>query len=561
MKLDHVSTSDLEMTTTSSMLRSVPLAFTTLIALSAGAQSITHYQEPGLNSGRSYVSHTEAEVIDPFTGNLQMQHRDLAIPGNGGFDLVVRRAYNLLKISEANSPFGRGWDIHFGRVKSLSGAARCDGVTIPKDLVLELPDGSEDTLYRSDVIGGGLTTAKWITTKLWKGKCTADGAHVVLLSPDGTQYAMTEKDGAYWHAKTIADRYGNSATLSYTPVAQLHGRKAVTQVLADDGRRLVFSYETTSKRLSSIDDGSQARRWDYTVTQMSGYYQLTKVAPPDGGPWVYDYYQDRGSADGSYAIRYATNPYGGRAEYEYSNANFLSVIAGSQNSTVVASKKITHQSGIKTWTYTFDPGCGQNTDDVTTVTLPDSFGTIKYKHTGYCTAAMGQNQIWKIGLLREKTSTGGGTTQVESYDWVPLQVSTDDQTRPNYGPKADSVTNRALLQKRTIQRDGTTYTNTYSDFDAFGNPGRLVESGTRNRTHDFEYFNVSTSSSWIVGVLTKDTIQGLGMPSLERLNLNAAGDPGTEKRFNIRRHTLITATVAYTKGRMPGDTGLRSPTT
>lgn len=92
------------------------------LSISANAQAITHYEEPGLNRGRSYINDANTEIIDPFTGNLQLHYRDVVVPGNGGFDLVAQRSYNLLNIGESKSPFGRGWDIHFGRVKTLSGA-------------------------------------------------------------------------------------------------------------------------------------------------------------------------------------------------------------------------------------------------------------------------------------------------------------------------------------------------------------------------------------------------------------------------------------------------------
>jgi Domain of unknown function (DUF6531) len=34
------------------------------------------------------------EDVQPFTGNLNLVHTDLVLPGNGGFDLKVQRVYN-----------------------------------------------------------------------------------------------------------------------------------------------------------------------------------------------------------------------------------------------------------------------------------------------------------------------------------------------------------------------------------------------------------------------------------------------------------------------------------
>ena len=35
-----------------------------------------------------------SESIDPFTGNLNLLHTDIILPGDGGLDLKIQRAYN-----------------------------------------------------------------------------------------------------------------------------------------------------------------------------------------------------------------------------------------------------------------------------------------------------------------------------------------------------------------------------------------------------------------------------------------------------------------------------------
>src|SRR5689334_24395933 len=94
----------------------VVLGLSVLPTLS-NAVDYTHAQEPGLNPNRDYVHQHFAEHIDPYNGNLQLQYVDAFAAGNGGFDLKIQRSYNLLLANDQFSPFGRGWLIHFGRVR------------------------------------------------------------------------------------------------------------------------------------------------------------------------------------------------------------------------------------------------------------------------------------------------------------------------------------------------------------------------------------------------------------------------------------------------------------
>lgn len=112
------------------------------LATSSAAEDLNHYDEPGFNAGRDYLSQNFAEHIDPFTGNLMLQFSDLRLAGSGGFDLKVQRTYNRNNIDRNSlSPFGRGWDVHFGRVRHLVGQA-CSTAS-PQTMTLVLPDGSE----------------------------------------------------------------------------------------------------------------------------------------------------------------------------------------------------------------------------------------------------------------------------------------------------------------------------------------------------------------------------------------------------------------------------------
>jgi hypothetical protein len=156
------------------------------------AVDYTAADEPGLNPNRDYVHQSFAEHIDPYNGNLRLHYVDGFAAGNAGFDLKIQRSYNVLNAGDTYSPFGRGWQIHFGRVRHRPGQSQCDFNSTPaQSLVLELPDGSVQTLFKSNGAGGSPTT-DYLTTNMWKARCEGTGG-LTVYSPDGTQYARRNR--------------------------------------------------------------------------------------------------------------------------------------------------------------------------------------------------------------------------------------------------------------------------------------------------------------------------------------------------------------------------------
>jgi hypothetical protein len=75
-----------------------------LLVANANTDIPNHYQEPGLYPNRDYLNQHLDEFIDPFQGSLQLQHVDIALPGDSGFDLKVQRSYNLRSLNQASLP-------------------------------------------------------------------------------------------------------------------------------------------------------------------------------------------------------------------------------------------------------------------------------------------------------------------------------------------------------------------------------------------------------------------------------------------------------------------------
>jgi YD repeat-containing protein len=496
-----------------------------------------HYNEPGINPNREYVNQHFAEQIDPFSGNLQLHYVDVFLPGNGGFDLKVQRSYNVLKVGDNYSPYGRGWDMHFGRVKHRTNQPACNWSTsAAQSLVLETPDGSQQTFYKSSGVAGTSINSDFITTRFWKGQCDSGSGGMVVYAPDGMRYDMTTADNGYWLVSRITDRNGNYADFQYVTIATW-GRKAVSSVSASDGRTIYFSY--SSDRLYSISAG--VRTWSYTVSAAGSSFTLTQVNPPAGGSWQYAYYADRGLTAGSFALQRLTYPQGGQISYDYDYINFLPGVLPAQQSTVVKSKSTSDGS----WSFAYLPSSGIGSYDRTTVTQPSGIGSIVYLHFGYNTISQGE--VWKIGLLYQKSL---GSEQTETFIWDKALISNEDTVKPGYF-KFDTDIYRPLSASHFVARNGGSFSTAYSSFDLYGNPQSISETGNKSRTRSISYFN--SGPKWIIGLSSSDTISGAGTISR---GYDAYGNLTSESKFGVN-----TAYTYYADGTLHTKTNARNNTT
>ena len=414
-------------------------------------------------------------------------------------DLKVIRSYNSSNVDPANATqpkttAGWGWSIHFGRIlKAREGMPCFNKVTqsVGDNPVLELPDGSRQLLTFT-----GQVSPMALTTQRWRADCKPGGDGLVVTSPEGVQYEMTQSLGASspvspvyeWHTKKITDRNGNYITINYASASS----PEIRTVSTSDGRSLTFSYDgsgTTSARIRSISGAGQTYQYNYQPSGISGIYQLTQVIRPDNNDWTYAYSGNNGSAAGSYLMRSAKTPQGGTINYSYEFEYFDSQSNPMSRSNVVSRKTM---STGGTWTFSYSPG-GSGTYDTTTVSTPA--GNIIYKHFGPGYA--GSGNVWKVGLLAEKRI---GSEQVEQYVWEKQLISNETYFRPGaFQTKMDYLeTNAPVLAQKTITRDGATYRTTFSNFDTYGNPQTVSESGPSggSRTTSISYY--TNTSQWII---------------------------------------------------------------
>jgi YD repeat-containing protein len=476
----------------------------------ANADIPNHYQEPGLYPNRDYLNHHIGEFIDPFQGSLQLQHVDLVLPGNGGFDLKVQRSYNL-RSKNSQGPFGLGWDIHFGRVQKPNfGACGLDAQT---KLTLQLEDGSNQSFFKSAIPSSGAST--FLTTRFWRGECFGGG--MIVYSPDGTRYEMLDVTTDSFNVTKITDRNGNYATFTYGFAGST---RVVTSVTASDGRSITFNYSAgTTGVLTSIT--ANGRTWTYAISNIATIgvnYRLTAVTPPIGNGWSYTYYADRATVAGSYALKSVQYPQGGVVTYDYGFVTFLQGVVG-VTPTVVVTSKVTSDG---TWTFGYQPTTATGQYDVTTVTLPNGIGQITYKHFGYWTA----REAWKVGLLYQKIS---GSAETETYSWEPQIISDEPFARFGYA-YIDFKVIRPLLASVSRARDGGTFTTSYSTRDVYGNPQSIAETGTKSRTTTKGYFNDTTA--WIIGLTSSESVTGVS-GSTSRTIQAATGNVLSESRFGV----------------------------
>jgi YD repeat-containing protein len=309
-----------------------------------------------------------------------------------------------------------------------------------------------------------------------------------------------------------------NATSAESPSLQL------SQVSSSDGRSVSFTYDATYGRLVSMTDNT-GRTWSYTylTPDANNSRTLSKVTLPTGLFWSYGYGSGafltawppskinplNSATVANRRVTSLTYPNGGTVTYEYGyfarSGNLDQTPLYTNGEQVVRRTLSTGPS----WSYVYTPGnSGQY--DTTIETGPDGVTTYKFMGVNYAKAATStippyQNNAWRVGQLMERTLPSGST---ETYIWTPRVIANIYTLIRDTGAVHDEKVWAADLAQKTITRDGATYTTAYSNYDVYGNPGTIVESGPNGgaRTTTLTYFN--DSNKWIIGKLKDETYSG-----------------------------------------------------
>lgn len=573
------------------------------------------YAEPGLHPYKGYVGQQDPENIDPFSGNLQLKHTDVTIPGNGGLDINITRTYNT---PSGNPTFrrtvGYGWTMHYGRITLPTSSG---GVSFGSDYVpdfcnmspnantslnpsLELPDGGREVLFLSSLHGNDGTL---ITKSNWIARCIDDQDYtkgLLVTSPDGTVYQMDEYvymqgDSAgegqnppmikTWFTSKITDVEGNYLDISYEVLdpEDPFGLKYITDISASDGRSVQYEYDSTSGGpiLTKIRVGAKVWEYIYETFQATNnswsnieHYRLKEVHRPDNTKWIYEYGLDSSAVD-HLLITQVQYPFGGVVDYTY---DWYVPYAPNVNSKVKAVKTKTQSggsSGTATWTYDYSPGSYPVGDvkhfsssnpgrplDVTTITGPDSIE--KFYHYGYWSLVGRLDAMWQMGMsVSHEYYNLAGThlrSETNSINYRTISEQTYKQglltDLYDYDVYAPLVTSNSLWIETGTQ---DSYGVDYENFDVYGNPQRVIEASTNSllpdRTTEKTFEN--DTQKWILGLTSSEDIYaGPDLIGSKTYDYNANGKLTSKTEFGV------TTTYTYTsEGDLASETNALNKTT
>ncbi len=492
---------------------------------------------------KAYFSEMPGETVDPFTGTLQIVQTDLVLPGKAGLDLRIVRTYSSkiwgradlldmepLLAEKERSVLGYGWTFHMGRLKNPSGSGgsgTCSG-DFP---IFEGADGSARVFYPTGTAGVYISKDFWRLQQNCSAVMGAAGACIV--SNEGTRHEFRSAN-QYWYGASTVPVWPASAIVdtlhpnNRITVQYLSQSGAVSSITDTYGRAITFSYTTldsVTKRLDDMTVNGKVYRYEYALRQSgcgtgcysvpgSGRYFLTRVQPPAGPAYQYEYATAVPVAQNQYALSKITYPAGGTTSYAYGSSSFYtgyeSVPFAVVTQRVVAGRGVTGG----TWTYAYTaPGSGAAMN-VTTITRPDGRQDAYTMYgLGYVAGMNPTNptgNTWRIGLTTEIAR--GNRAEVETFTWGKLTsaVSSAYFSAPVYSscgvyPIYDAGVQVPVTTQRKVTRDGATYTTDYSNFDAYGQARTVSETGTQSagtqtRTTTWTYSPVTdTGINWVRG--------------------------------------------------------------
>ena len=522
-------------------------------------------EEPGINPYRAYHAGNGDGIVDTYSGSLKVHHTDISIPGNGGLDIQVERIYGLNSGSFGTGLGDSSWKLHFGRLFGGGEVANqfCNSPQI-KDINdrpwLELPDGSIQQFAKAPAGEAYL----YISKQRWIAQCAglATGG-LIIYSPNGTRYEMTaweiRSGRSAWNVSKITDRNGNWLSFKYTPRSLSTPIYTYTpiyleEITSSDGRKVSFAYENEPvppslktgdipKLLRTIS--ANGRTWTYNYKK---YYdgfnkytnaKLESVILPDGKYWFYSYPPfTYSNITYSGYLGEIKSPLGAKTVYRY---NFF--FAGlNKNELKVSSKEIYSDTNlVGKWSYLYDMNGSVNPNnsgyDVTTINGPDGTSTYKFISTHNIKYITGD--VWKTGLPLEikkcklscLSNIGSNDNYVEYYEWSNQLISTDHASKSNYvygGVSADNAVYAPILSKKTSNSPAGILTVNYMDYDFFGNPQTVVETGQASKTKKITYYN--NVSKWIIGFADQEIIDNTWL--IDR-NFDSNGNMDFISRYGI----------------------------
>lgn len=473
-----------------------------------------------------------SEYIDPFSGNLYIVQSDLHLPGNGGLDLTIMRTYNSQIWGETyptprsapwvavdKSPVGIGWYISMGILRnppnfSSSGYPPGWGYTP----VFELPDGTKELFFSipnddTRMISKGFWVLKFIGSN---GNYNNQGRWEIT-SPEGKVYIVDNEVAGYstnnTQTKDVAQvtKIQNAARNAEINIKyKYYGYSSVIDYIDDStSRRINFSYSANG-RLGTLSYGTYSVSYEYqTIDSVKNYFKLTTVNLPTGNPWQYSY-------DSKYELSQITFPAGGIKTYTYAETPFK--VATCDKKFLVISRKTASGREIPqaTWEYGFSTdSSGKNVTNITT--KDQNQNTVATEaHTFYGWGNTSNGTVWRVGLPMSKSYNLGGQSLAESYSWMQgTPVSDQTISNQDLGCESGFLTSDShvyvpFLETKSITRDSKTYSTNYLEYDTYGNPEIITETGDISRRQEISYAYPNVDKNIVKGKPSQETVYGTG---------------------------------------------------
>jgi len=239
------------------------------------------------------------ESVDLAEGRLRIGSVDLALPGNGGFDL------RLVRVWRGGGPIDLGprdlapdgWHVHFGRVLAAGDGSPCadrDRGSTVDNPVLETPEGRRVVFAHPDTAGEPLRSEDG-----WRLACTPSGAPVAT-APDGLRIEFGQRvprgGVRAWYATRLEHGTRQWAEVRYASVAAAEP----VSLVASDGRSLRLDYARADGRRALVGaTAGDGRAWRYEHAggrlvaairpDASGVPLLAVTVAPGGGERRYDW--------------------------------------------------------------------------------------------------------------------------------------------------------------------------------------------------------------------------------------------------------------------------------
>ncbi|AZZ92100.1 RHS repeat protein [Hahella sp. KA22] len=499
----------------------------------------------------------EGENIDGFSGELSWRVKDATFPGTG-LDINIYREYGL-----TSYPTNMGeWNLLTPRVAIVierkdTYCGQCVDDFDLQSVVIEIPGASRQPMVKA------ANSKNWISINNstgWVAEPTIVGGKISLIaySPQGAKYEFNYSEiedvtslknaNISINATRVSDGFGNYINYEYmrypsgnnylvggecannnssSCVGAMKIKRNIvspTKILASDGREVTFSHkkryahevggESYYIQSMSVTENELVRTWYFKYSEEEAHSALLdRVIYPDNSSWEYKYRL----FDESFELSSVKYPTGASIYYTYATIyqNKNPFGNGIQRGVV---RRILNFSGnglTTDYTYSFiDEGY-----PYVAVSLLDN-GVSKIERKYICAAS----PIFKVngvavndpyfGVLYEKNivdSVSGEVMRKYKYDYVLL-----NQRGSFYTGSDKNVTYVAYpysfpLRVAKVEVDGK-YTTSYSDFDEYYYPQKIVEgNGRSERITLLEYKHTKKgvdASLRYIGMISGKTILG-----------------------------------------------------